>query len=193
MNDMISGVAGQLFQQILENPNLKQAPQTPNNRTFESYLQQDTKTQTDDKTTPTQTVEKPSNPTTSGAEMQQKLNQMEAELAERFKQQNQDQSKINKMLPELLDNKTRLSMLKEAYSKIGDTSKVTSDLSGRFTQVESEYKQVESIMHSDKNLSSGELLALQARLYQVGQHIEVMSKVVDQMAGGIKTVLNTNV
>jgi hypothetical protein len=84
-------------------------------------------------------------------------------------------------------------MLKEAYSKIGNTSKATTDLSGRFTQIESEYKQVESIMRSDKNLSPGELLALQARLYQVSQHIEVMSKVVDQMAGGIKTVLNTNV
>lgn len=194
MSDMISGVAGQLFQQILEKQTLNQQPQTQNNRSFESYLQQDTKTQTDDKTvTQTQTVEKTQNPTTSGADMQQKLDQMEAELADRFKQQNQDQSKINKMMPELLDSKTRLGMLKEAYSKIGDTSKVTNDLSGRFTQVESEYKQVEAIMHSDKNLSSGELLALQARLYQVGQHIEVMSKVVDQMAGGIKTVLNTNV
>ncbi len=66
-------------------------------------------------------------------------------------------------------------------------------MSGQFTQVESEFKQVESIMKSDKNLSPGELLALQARLYQVSQHIEVMSKVVDQMAGGIKTILNTNV
>jgi hypothetical protein len=191
---MISGVAGQLFQQILENQNLKQQPQPANNRTFESYLQQDAKTQTEDKSvTQTQTVEKTQNPTVSGAEMQQKLDQMEAELADRFKQQNQDQTKINKMLPDLLDSKSRLGMLKEAYSKIGDTSKVTNDLSGRFTQVESEYKQVEAIMNSDKNLSSGELLALQARLYQVGQHIEVMSKVVDQMAGGIKTVLNTNV
>ena len=196
MNDMISGIAGQLFQQILENQTLKQQPQTSNNRTFESYLQQDTKTQTqsDDKTTTqTQTVEKTQEPTTSGTEMQKKLDQMEAELADRFKQNNQDPSKFNKMLPELMDSKTRLGMLKEAYSKIGDTSKVTSDLSGRFTQVESEYKQVEAIMNSDKNLSTGELLALQARLYQVGQHIEVMSKVVDQMAGGIKTVLNTNV
>jgi len=196
MSDMISGVAGQLFQQILENQTLKQQPQSQNNRTFESYLQQDTKTntQSDDKpTTQTQTVEKPENPTTSGVDMQKKLDQMEAELADRFKQQNQDQSKINKMLPDLLDSKTRLGMLKEAYSNIGNTSKVTSDLSGRFVQVENEYKQVEAIMQSDKDLSSGELLALQARLYQVGQHIEVMSKVVDQMAGGIKTVLNTNV
>jgi hypothetical protein len=197
MSDMISGVAGQLFQQILENQASKQqTPQTSGSRTFESYLQQDAKAQTptDDKSaTPAQTVEKTTQPATSGADMQKKLDQMEAELADRFKQTNQDPGKINKMLPDLLDSKSRLGMLKEAYSKIGDTSKVTSDLSGRFTQVESEYKQVEAIMNSDKNLSTGELLALQARLYQVGQHIEVMSKVVDQMAGGIKTVLNTNV
>src|SRR5215204_5769859 len=185
MSDMISGVAGQLFQQILENQTLKQQPQTQNNRTFESYLQQDTKTQADDKTT-TQSVEKTQEPTTSGTDMQKKLDQMEAELAEKFKQTNQNQGDFNKMMPELLDSKSRLGMLREAYSKIGDTSKVTSDLSGRYTQVE-------AIMNSDKNLSTGELLALQARFYQVGQHIEVMSKVVDQMAGGIKTVLNTNV
>jgi hypothetical protein len=196
MSDMISGVAGQFFQQILENQTLKQQPETSGKKSFESYLQQDktTQTQEPDKTTQsTQSVEATQKPTTSGADMQTKLDQMEADLSNRFKQQNQDQSKINQMLPELLDSKTRLGMLKEAYSNIGNTSKVTNDLSGRFTQVESEYKQVESIMNSDKNLSSGELLALQARLYQVGQHIEVMSKVVDQMAGGIKTVLNTNV
>ena len=192
MSDMISGVAGQLFQQILESQTTNQPTETNNKRSFESYLQQDTKTQTDDKTT-TQTIEKPQEATTSGSEMQRKLDQMEAELANKFKQNNQDQNNFNKMMPELLDSKSRLGMLREAYSKIGDTSKVTSDLSGRFTQVENEYKQVEAIMNSDKNLSTGELLALQARLYQVGQHIEVMSKVVDQMAGGIKTVLNTNV
>lgn len=196
MSDMISGVAGQLFQQILEKQASQQPPQTSGSRSFESYLQQDVRTQTptDDKTTTSiQQVDKPQEPTTSGAEMQQKLDQMEAELAERFKQQNKDQNRINQMLPELTDSKTRLGLLKEAYSKIGDTSKVTNDLSGRFVQVENEYREVESIMRSDKNLSTGELLALQARLYQVGQHIEVMSKVVDQMAGGIKTVLNTNV
>ena len=192
MSDMISGVAGQLFQQILENQTTKQQPQTQNKRTFESYLQQDAKTQSDNQT-PTQTVEKTQQPTTSGTEMQKKLDQMEAELADRFRETNQNQNNFNKMMPELLDSKSRLGMLREAYGKLGDTSKMTSDLSGRFTQVENEYKQVEAIMNSDKNLSTGELLALQARLYQVGQHIEVMSKVVDQMAGGIKTVLNTNV
>jgi predicted RNase H-like nuclease (RuvC/YqgF family) len=193
MSDMISGVAGQIFQQILENQGFKQQqqPQTSANKSFESYLQQDNKTNTEN--TQTQTTEKIQEPKTSGAEMQRKLDQMEAELAQKFKEQNQNQSNFNKMMPELLESKSRLGMLKEAYSKIGDTAKMTSDLSGRFVQVESEYKAVEAVMMSDKNLSTGELLALQARLYQVGQHIEVMSKVVDQMAGGIKTVLNTNV
>jgi hypothetical protein len=196
MSEIISGIAGQLFQQILENQTLKQSPQTSYNKSFESYLQQDSKTQTqsgDNTLTPAQTIEKTQEPNVSGADMQKKLDQMEAELAERFKQQNQDQNKINNLLPELTDSKTRLGLLKEAYRMIGDTPKATSDLSGRFVQVENEYKQVEAIMRSDKNFSTGELLALQARLYQVGQHIEVMSKVVDQMAGGIKTVLNTNV
>ena len=197
MSEMISGIAGQLFQQILENQGSKQQAPTSGSRSFESYLQQDTKTNTptgDKTTTAIQQVDKPQEPaTTSGAEMQKKLDEMEAQLAERFKQQNKDQSRLNQMLPELTDSKTRLGLLREAYSKIGNTSKVTSDLSGRFVQVENEYREVEAIMRSDKNLSTGELLALQARLYQVGQHIEVMSKVVDQMAGGIKTVLNTNV
>lgn len=186
MSDMISGVVGQFFQQGLENQTLKQQPQTETSgkRSFDSYLQKDK---------PAQTVETQESQTTSGSEMQKKLDEMQAELTEANKKINKDSSKISQMLPDLLDSKSRFSLLKEAHSEIGNTSKVTDNLKGRFEQVESEYRAVEAIMRSDKNLSQGELLALQARMYQVGQHIEVMSKVVDQMAGGIKTVLNTNI
>lgn len=200
MSEITSGIVSQIFQQTLENQTQKQQqPQTGGKRTFESYLQQTQETQQSQQGGQTNQSEQTTTTTsttqsrTSGVEMQSKLEQMQAELAQRFSQNPADKSKINMMLPELLDSKTRLGMLKEAYSKIGNTSQVTNDLAGRFTQVENEYKQVEAIMRSDKNLSPGELLALQARLYQVSQHIEVMSKVVDQMAGGIKTVLNTNV
>jgi hypothetical protein len=75
---------------------------------------------------------------------------------------------------------------------VGNTPKGT-DLRGQFSKVEGEWHQLESIMKSDKDLSQGELLGLQARLYQVSQHVEVMSKVVDQVTGGVKTILNTNV
>jgi predicted metalloendopeptidase len=197
MSEMISGVAGQLLQQIINNQTAnQQQPEAAGKKNFESYLQQEKTNQTQETpkvTQQTESVDQVQNPTKSGAEMQQKLDQMQAELTDKFRQTNVEPNNMNKMLPDLLDSKSRLGLLKEAYSKIGNTSKVTSNLSGRFSQVETEYKQVEAIMSSDKNLSTGELLALQARLYQVGQHIEVMSKVVDQMAGGIKTVLNTNV
>jgi|SRR5215213_2671699 len=196
MSEITSGIVSQIFQQTLENQTQKQQQPTNGKRSFESYLQQTQETQQSGQTNQTEpTTQTPptTQTTTSGVEMQSKLDQMQADLAQRFGQNPADKSKVNMMLPELLDSKTRLGMLKEAYSKVGSTSKATNDLSGRFTQIESEYKQVESIMRSDKNLSPGELLALQARLYQVSQHIEVMSKVVDQMAGGIKTVLNTNV
>ncbi len=86
-----------------------------------------------------------------------------------------------------------MSMLKDAYNKLDRTSKVPSDLRGNLVNTEKEWNAVQQIMSSDKNLSQGELLALQQRLYMVSQHVEVMSKVVDQMAGGIKTVLNTNI
>lgn len=189
MSEIISAVANHI-QQSLQEQTLQQQPQPQSGekRSFDSYLQQ----------TPEAPgganagVEKPAAQTVSGSEMQSKLEQLSIQL-ERFNQNAPDKNKVNSMLPELLDNKSRLGLLKEAYSKIGDTSKATGNLSGQLAQTENEYKQVESIMKSDKSLSSGELLALQARLYQVSQHIEVMSKVVDQMAGGIKTVLNTNV
>lgn len=181
---MISGVVGQLFQQGLENQALKQQPENSGKKSFESYLQKDK---------PAQTVETQETQTTSGSDMQKKLDEMQAELDATNQKYKQESNKYSQMLPELLTKDSRSDLLREAFAKSGDTSKVTNNLQGRFEQVESEYKSVEAIMRSDKNLSQGELLALQARMYQVGQHIEVMSKVVDQMAGGIKTVLNTNI
>lgn len=193
MNDAISGVAGQFLQQLLENQSAKQPTQVSGKRSFESYLQQDQNLQIDETKLNANAPQKEQPQQTSGVEMQKKLDQMQVELTNKINQNKQQSNQLSQMMPELLNSKTRLGLIKEAASKMGNTSKVTNDLSGRFIQIENEYKGVEAIMHSDKNLSTGELLALQARLYQVSQHIEVMSKVVDQMAGGIKTVLNTNV
>lgn len=96
------------------------------------------------------------------------------------------------LLPDLFRGKTRLGLLNESMKDINSLPRGT-ELMGRLTQVEAEYNNLETLMKSNKDLSPGELLGLQARLYQVSQHIEVMSKVVDQVTGGIKTILNTNV
>lgn len=192
MNDSISGVAGKIFQQIADNQ--ASASQSPKGRSFESYMQQDERGKTSTDQSKPSTVEQPQ---PLPADDPQKAMQI---LRDRLEELNRGANAIqnnsvdfNKMMKDIMNPQTRMSMLDEARSQAADTSKVTSDLSGRFIQVENEYKSVEAIMNSGQNLSSGQLLALQARLYQVGQHIEVMSKVVDQMAGGIKTVLNTNV
>ena len=192
MSDFISGMVGQVLQQAIQNPTAKQQqqPVATEKKSFESVLQQ----QQDKAVSNEQnTMQNPTTQTTSGTDMSKKLEDLQTQLSQKINQNNVDQNKYSKMLPDWMNTETRMGMLKDAYSNIPNTTKVTGDLSGRMIQVEGEYKAVEAIMHSNKNLSPGELLALQARLYQVSQHIEVMSKVVDQMAGGIKTVLNTNV
>lgn len=181
MSEVLSGLVQQTLQQTLENQSVKQQSQPTQNKTsFESYLQKE------------QNAQNPVDAKISGVQMQDKLDQLQTELAQKIKETNNQRLNPNELPKEMLDSKSRLGLLKEAYSKMGNTNS-TGGFEGRLVQTESEYKEVEALMKSDKNLSPGELLALQARLYQVSQHIEVMSKVVDQMAGGIKTVLNTNI
>lgn len=103
-----------------------------------------------------------------------------------------DNSKINALMTEITNQKTTLGMFKEALKSVGSKSEA-SNVVGRFSQVENEVNQLNTLMASGKEFSQGELLGLQLRVYQVSQHVEVLSKVVDQMTGGIKTILNTNV
>ena len=46
---------------------------------------------------------------------------------------------------------------------------------------------------SNKDLSQGELLLMQSVVYKAAQSTEVLSKVVDQVTGSVKTILSTNV
>jgi hypothetical protein len=119
------------------------------------------------------------------------LDQLRDELTRRLDRIPANKS-FNEMWPELLRTNTRMGLLREAMKGIDNTPTGT-NIKGLFGKVENEWFNLEQIMRSDKDLSSGELLGLQARLYQVSQHIDVMSKVVDQMTSGIKTILNTNV
>ncbi len=118
---------------------------------------------------------------------------MRLDLTERINRLPPGASNVSTLLPELIDTRTRLGMLRDVMTKSRGGTPVGTDLRGRFGQIENEWYQVEGIMKSNKDLSTTELLGLQARLYQVSQHVEVLSKVVDQVTGGIKTILNTNV
>lgn len=178
MTEALAGVLQQAVQQASNQSAVNSASQKTGSGNFESFMSQDGKN--------------PTQPGVTGNGIQDKLDQLQGDLAMRHEAGKKVGTDPDSIPVELLDSKSRMGLLREAYQKIG-TAERSGGFESRFVQVESEYKEVEAIMSSDKNLSPGELLALQARLYQVSQHIEVMSKVVDQMAGGIKTVLNTNI
>lgn len=185
MSELISGIVSQQLQQVQESQaGVKQEPvQTKPGKSFESHLQ-DQVNKTDGGKTGQTTA-----PTKS-----EKLQQIQEELQKNIANPNTDTAKTTQLLREIMgENGGRMSMLKEAYDKLGRSGKVPSDLRGNLVNTENEWNAVQSIMNSNQHLSQGELLALQQRLYMVSQHVEVMSKVVDQMAGGIKTVLNTNI
>ena len=185
MADPISGIAHSAIAQHLDGHKMQQQTGT-GGRSFESVLQQGGGADAQASGAASAPAFEP--PPISGA----KLEQMRLDLMERVGRLPPGAPNINTLLPELIDSRTRMGMLKEVMSRQGGTP-VGTDLRGRFGQIESEWYQVESIMKSNKDLSTTELLGLQARLYQVSQHVEVLSKVVDQVTGGVKTILNTNV
>lgn len=182
MSDPVSGIVSQSLSQQIGGAAQQPQQQKEGGRSFESVLQQGGGQGGDVQNPAGQPAQ------VSGAE----LERMRVDLQQRIERLPPNASNMNALLPELIDSKTRLGLLREALGGVGNSPKGT-DLRGQFAKVEGEWHQLESIMKSDKDLSQGELLGLQARLYQVSQHVEVMSKVVDQVTGGVKTILNTNV
>jgi hypothetical protein len=182
MSDAVSAVIPQMAQEVAKAAGTNNKAVT---RSFQAVLQ--------DGSTRPRTVQgagsgdKPTE-AVSGAS----LEQLRVELARRLDRIPTNDKSLDKFWPELMRTHTRMGMLRDAMKGIDNTPTGT-NLKGVFGKVESEWFNLEQVMRSDKDLSSGELLGLQARLYQVSQHIDVMSKVVDQMTGGIKTILNTNV
>jgi len=126
---------------------------------------------------------------TSGAEIER----LRVDLMEKTSKFNSQINTLNNVIPDLTQGANRRGLLQEAMQGINRSSLGADNVKGIMTRLETDWLNVERIMTSDKGLSTGELLGLQARLYQVSQHVEVVSKVVDQVTGGIKTILNTNI
>jgi hypothetical protein len=181
MADPVSGIVQGNLSQQLEGQRFQQQQGTAG-RSFESVMRQQ-----EEGAAGRPEAQAPES--VSGA----KIERMRIDLMERVGKLPPGSPNVNALLPELLDSRTRLGMLREAMAKSNGQGSTQTDLRGRFGQIEQEWHQVEAIMRSNRDLSTTELLGLQARLYQVTQHVEVLSKVVDQVTGGVKTILNTNV
>lgn len=185
MAEMISGVMQkQLGGNAAGMEKQSQSAQGGGGRSFESVMQKNNSPQTGAVEGGTNKVNDP------------KLESMRVDLMQRYQNLPEGAPKVTAIFPEFLDTKTRMSsfktILNQAIGSNGNNPQAT-DIKGRFSQVENEWLQLDKVMRSDKEMSQGEMLGLQARLYQVSQHIDVLSKVVDQMTSGVKTILNTNV
>ena len=191
MADPISGVAHQALSQGLGSERLRQQGGGPGGgQSFENVLQ---RVQGGGAEGTPQAQGAPQVGAPERAVSGARLEEMRLDLMRRVERLPPGAGNVNALLPELLDSRTRLGMLRDVISKSNAPGSSATDLRGRFGQIETEWNQVEAIMRSNKDLSTTELLGLQARLYQVTQHVEVLSKVVDQVTGGVKTILNTNV
>jgi hypothetical protein len=186
MADIASSIIQKQISSNVPGMEKQTAQQTQTGRSFENILQNGSQ----------QTTQTENNQPVSNITDDKKLDGMRRDLIERYNSLPNGVPSVSAVFPEFLDTKTSMSgfrkLLDEAMSG-GLNSSKSKDVMGKLTDIETEFKGLDALMRSDKNLSQGQLLGVQARLYQVSQHIEVLSKVVDQMTGGVKTVLNTNV
>lgn len=187
MSDAVSGIVQKQLSSNMSGMQNQQSQQSPTGRSFENILQNGNQ----------QSAETQSNQSAQNITNDKKLDGMRLDLINRYQNLPSGAPSVSAVFPEFLDTKTQMGgfkkILNDALSSGLNNNSQSKGVIGKFTDVETEFKALDSIMRSDKNLSQGELLSVQARLYQVSQHIDVLSKVVDQMTGGIKTILNTNV
>jgi hypothetical protein len=93
------------------------------------------------------------------------------------------------------DNRSKLESLRAELDRVGgvqEDSKVGNFLSG----LDKEFSSLEGIMNNiDINapINPLEMIKLQSKMEHISEHVEILSKVVDQISSGIKTVLQTNI
>jgi hypothetical protein len=93
------------------------------------------------------------------------------------------------------DNRAKLENLRAELDHVGGVetdNKVGNYLNG----VDKELSSLEGILNSvDINapINPMEMIKLQTKMQFITEHVEILSKVVDQISSGIKTVLQTNI
>ncbi len=93
------------------------------------------------------------------------------------------------------DNRSKIESLRAEMDRVGasgETSKVGSYLEG----IDKQLGSLEGIMNNlDPNtpVSNMDMLKLQTKMHHITEHITIISKVVDQVSSGIKTILQTNI
>jgi len=90
-----------------------------------------------------------------------------------------------------LDPGARQSLISGLFNSL-DKQSFATDLQTLLTDLESKWSQLTAISESGEKLSQSELLSLQAQVYDLSEEIALLSKLVDELTGGVKTILRTS-
>jgi hypothetical protein len=113
------------------------------------------------------------------------------EMLNRYVNQGNEVGGLNSLF---YDNRAKLENLRAELDRVGETGKsneVTNYLGG----LDKEFSSLQGILDNiDVNapMNPLEMIKLQTKMEHITEHVEILSKVVEQVGSGIKTVLQTN-
>ena len=93
---------------------------------------------------------------------------------------------------EMKDSKAAMEKLTHAVDKLPQKS-AFGPVRERLNLIEQQYRKSGELIGRTKNLDPQSLLKAQVQLYQLSENMELLSKVVEQMTTGVKTIMQTNV
>ena len=86
----------------------------------------------------------------------------------------------------------KIQSLTQAVNKLPNDSALD-PIRDRLTSIATQFQQTGQLINNMQDTDPKSLLNVQIQIYQMSQNVEIMSKVVDQVNSGVKTVLTTQV
>lgn len=94
--------------------------------------------------------------------------------------------------PELKTARANLTKLNVAVAKMPENKNSVS-IRDSLSAIETMYQQSARLIGGSKGMDLQSLLRIQSELYRMSENIDVLSKVVDQVTSGVKTIFQTQV
>jgi hypothetical protein len=121
----------------------------------------------------------------------QQIASLESGLNKRLEQTNV-RSPAEFFRVEMKDSQVGLDKLTNAVDKLPSQSAFT-PIRQRLNTIEQQFQQSSDLLHRVKDMDPKSLLKVQVQLYQLSENMELLSKVVEQLSSGVRTVMQTNV
>jgi CII-binding regulator of phage lambda lysogenization HflD len=121
----------------------------------------------------------------------QQISSIQKELAQKLEQTNA-RSATEFFQGSMKNTRSGMDTLANAIGKLPPQSQFA-PLRDRLNELEKQFQKSGNLIEGINDMNPKSLLNVQMQLYQLSGNIELMSKVVDQVSSGVKTMLQTQV